>query len=282
MSSLTDREPAQAAPGDASWLADFRRQEVRARRTDVGIMWCERIGIAVVALGIWQLLVVLKVISLRTVGEPTGVISYFFGTLIQQSSFWHDVAVTSEETFLGLLCGVVGGTLVGVACGLARRLARALQPLIVGVNAVPKVALAPLVVVWLGLGVNSKIALAGLSSFFVIFFNVVGGLSQQDQALIQNARMLGMSRLGIVRAVRLPSIGVWVVTALKLAISLAIVGSVVGEYIGASAGLGYEVNTAVNTVQVTRMMALLIAIAAMGCIAYAVVGLFERTILRWR
>jgi NitT/TauT family transport system permease protein len=282
MSSLTHTQPAASAPGDRSWLDDFSRHEVRARRADAAIIWFERIGLAVLALGVWQILVDTKVLSQHTVGEPTGVLSYFFGTLIQQSSFWHDVAITSEETFFGLFFGVVAGAVVGVACGLSARLSRALQPLIVGINAIPKVALAPLVVVWLGLGVNSKIALAALGSFFVIFFNVVGGLNQQDQSLILNARMLGMSRIGIVRAVRLPSIGVWVVTALKLAISLAVVGAVVGEYIGASAGLGYEVNTAVNSVQVTRMMALLIAVAGLGCVAYSVVGVFERIILRWR
>jgi NitT/TauT family transport system permease protein len=282
MSSLTQLGPTLNPAADASWLDEFSRRELRARRLDLAIMWAERIGIIVAALGIWQLLDAVGIISARSAGEPTGVISYFFGTLIQQSAFWHDVGVTSEEVFLGLLCGVVGGTLIGIACGLAKRLASALQPVIVGLNAIPKAALAPLVVVWLGLGVNSKIALAGLSSFFVIFFNVVGGLNQQDQSLIDNARILGVSRLGILRAVRLPSIGIWVVTALKVGISLAIVGAIVGEFIGANAGLGHEVYLAVNTVQVTQMMSLLVAIALMGCIAYAVVGLFERTILRWR
>ena len=282
MSSLTQLNPEARASQDRSWLDNFSRQEKRARRGDKLIMWAERLGLTILALGAWQVLVALKVISERTTGEPSGVIAYFFGTLIEQSSFWHDVAITSEETFVGLLCGVAAGTIFGIACGLTPRLASAFQPLVVGLNAVPKVALAPLAVVWLGLGVNSKIALAALSSFFVIFFNVVGGLNEQDQALVQNARMLGMSGARILASVRLPSIGVWVVTALKLAISLAIVGAVVGEYIGASAGLGYEVNLAIDTVQVTRMMALLIAIMLMGCAAYAVVGLFERTILRWR
>jgi sulfonate transport system permease protein len=264
------------------WVSDFATREARARVHTKLLIWGERLALLAVALGIWQLLAGTNVISTQTVGDPSGVISYFFGSLIEQASFWHDVLVTAIETIVGLVCGIVAGTIIGIALGLTKRLASAFQPLIVGLNAVPKVALAPLAVVWLGLGVQSKIAIAAFSAFFVIFFNVMGGLANLDQTLIQNARMLGMSRLRVLSAVTLPSIGVWVITASKVAISLAVVGAVVGEYIGASAGLGYSINQAINTVQVTRMVGLLIAVALVGCTAYAAVSVIERTVLRWR
>jgi NitT/TauT family transport system permease protein len=177
---------------------------------------------------------------------------------------------------------VAAGAVVGVALGLLPRVASAFQPVLVGLNAVPKVALAPLAVVWLGLGVQSKILISALGVFFVVFFNVIGGLADQDPVLTQNVRLLGLTRLQTLTSVLLPSIGVWVVTALKVAISLALIGAIVSEYVGANAGLGYDINAAINSVEVTRMVALLAVIAIIGCLLYGLIVLAEKQILRWR
>jgi NitT/TauT family transport system permease protein len=268
--------------GEPAWLAEFAAREVRARRYDQAMIWVERIAITVVVLGVWQCLESFNVISAGTFSDPVDVARYFFGTLLEQSSFYTDLWLTFQEMILGLILGVAAGAIVGVALGLLPRVASAFQPVLVGLNAVPKIALAPLAVVWLGLGIQSKILIAALGVFFVVFFNVIGGLADRDLVLSQNVRMLGLSRFQTLTAVLLPSLGVWVVTALKVAISLALIGAIVSEYVGANAGLGYEINAAINSVQVTRMVALLAVVATMGCLLYGLIVLAEKQLLRWR
>jgi NitT/TauT family transport system permease protein len=269
-------------PDGPAWLKEFASRELRARRRDLGMVWVERIVIVVVVLAVWQCLEWFNVISPATISDPVDVVRYFFGTLLEQPSFYTDLWLTFQEMILGLIVGSAAGAVVGVALGLLPRVASAFQPVLVGLNAVPKIALAPLAVVWLGLGIQSKILIAALGVFFVVFFNVIGGLADRDPVLTQNVRMLGLSRFQTLTAVLLPSIGVWVVTALKVAISLALIGAIVGEYVGANAGLGYEINNAINSVQVTRMVALLAVVAIIGCLLYGVISLAEKQILRWR
>ncbi len=280
--SLVTPATGNPAGDDADWLTDFTRGEMRAQRRDQLIIWLERLGMAGILLGIWQVLQSLRVVSAATFSDPAAVVKYFFGTLLTQPGFWPAVRLTFEEMIFGLVLGVVAGTVVGIVVGLLPRVASASEPVVLGLNAVPKVALAPLAVVWLGLGIESKILIAALGVFFAIFFNVVGGVADLDRLLIQNVRMLGLSRRQELTTVTLPAISVWVVAALKVSISLALVGAIVGEYVGANAGIGYEIYTAINTVQVTRMVALLAVVAIMGGIAYAVVAVFERWILRWQ
>jgi NitT/TauT family transport system permease protein len=280
-------EPAIAVrpgpePGGDTWLREFTAREVRARRLDAAMVWVERIVIVVVVLAVWQCLESFNVISVGTISDPLDVVRYFFGTLLEQSTFYTDLWLTFQEMILGLILGVAAGAFVGIALGLLPRVASAFQPVLVGLNAVPKIALAPLAVVWLGLGIQSKVLIAALGVFFVVFFNVIGGLADQDPVLSQNVRILGLSRFQTLTAVLLPSIGVWIVTALKVAISLALIGAIVSEYVGANAGLGYEINAAINTVQVTRMVALLAVVALLGCLLYGVIVLAEKQILRWR
>jgi NitT/TauT family transport system permease protein len=271
-----------AGPGEPGWLEQFAARETRARRRDSAMVWLERAVIVVIVLAAWQCLESFNVISKDTISDPADVVRYFFGTLLEQSSFYSDLWLTFQEMILGLLFGVAAGAVVGVALGLLPRVASAFQPVLVGLNAVPKVALAPLAVVWLGLGVQSKILISALGVFFVVFFNVIGGLADQDPVLTQNVRLLGLTRLQTLTSVLLPSIGVWVVTALKVAISLALIGAIVSEYVGANAGLGYDINAAINSVEVTRMVALLAVIAIIGCLLYGLIVLAEKQILRWR
>lgn len=273
---------AEAGPGEPAWLEQFAVRERRAWRHDSAMVWVERAVIVVVVLAVWQCLESFHVIGKDTISDPVDVVVYFFGTLLEQAGFYSDLWLTFQEMILGLLVGVAAGSIVGVALGLMPRVASAFQPVLVGLNAVPKVALAPLAVVWLGLGVQSKILIAALGVFFVVFFNVIGGLADQDPVLTQNVRMLGLTRVQTLTAVLLPSIGVWVVTALKVAISLALIGAIVGEYVGANAGLGYDINTAINSVQVTRMVALLVVVAIIGCALYGLIVAAEKQILRWR
>ena len=159
------------------WLEEFAARESRARRYDQAMVWVERVVIVVVVLAVWQALESFKVISADTISDPVDVVRYFFGTLLEQSGFYTDLWLTFQEMILGLILGVAAGVIVGVALGLMPRVASAFQPVIVGLNAVPKIALAPLAVVWLGLGIQSKILIAALGVFFVVFFNIIGGSS---------------------------------------------------------------------------------------------------------
>lgn len=269
-----------ATTATPTWLRDFAARQARDERRDRTFVWFVRVAIVVVVLGAWQALEAAAVFNPLIMSSPKAIIVYLAG-LLHSGAFYGTVKITFEEMIFGLVLGVVVGAAVGIWFALLPRFSEAMQPIVGGLNAVPKIALAPLAVVWLGLGISSKVLMASLGVFFVIFFNIVSGAQDLDPAIRWNARLLGLSRAKVLRIVVLPSLFVWITTGLKVAISLALVGAVVGEYVGANAGLGYEINAAINSLAVTRMFALLIALAALGGGMYGLVAVAEKRLLRW-
>lgn len=268
----TPREP---------WLAKFARDDSRARQAEIVWTWAGRAVIVIAILAVWQLLNALRVFNPQLMSSPSAILAYLWSQL-GLGSFWQPVWITFQEMILGLIIGVVVGAGLGLCFALLRRFSEAMEPIIGGINAVPKIALAPLAVVWLGLGIGSKILMAAIGVFFVVFFNVVTGAKDLDPALRQNAEVLGLSRAEIVRTVLIPFTLVWVTTALRVSVSLALLGAIIGEYVGSNNGLGYEINTSANSLSVTEMFALLLTLMIIGALLYLVVTIAERRILRWQ
>jgi NitT/TauT family transport system permease protein len=201
---------------------------------------------------------------------------------ISTGSLWGHLTVTLEESLIGLLAGAALGIGLGFALARAPFLARVFDPYIKMLNAVPRVVLAPLFLLWFGLGIWSKVALAVTLVFFVMFFNTYQGVRDADPVLIDNVRMLGATERQLIRHVLVPSALTWIFSSLQTSLGFAMVGAVVGEYLGATRGLGYVISQAEGTFDTTGVFAGMTVLAAVVVVVSAAVTRLERWLLRWK
>ena len=243
------------------------------------LAWQAAVG--VVVLTTWQTLVSVHVLDPFFVSRPTD-IAQRIGRWVGSGMLWGHLAVTLEESLLGLLAGSALG--IGLGFSLARSpfAARVFDPYIKMMNAVPRVVLAPLFLLWFGLGIWSKVALAVTLVFFVMFFNTYQGVRDADPVLIDSVRMLGASERQLMRHVLVPSALTWIFSSLQTSLGFAMVGAVVGEYLGATRGLGYVISQAEGTFDTTGVFAGMTVLGVVVVIVSAAVTRLEKWLLRWK
>jgi len=205
------------------------------------------------------------------------VVDWFASGLI-----WKHLWVTLEESILAFVIGSLGGVLVGFWFARQPRTAAVFDPYVKMVNALPRVVLAPIFTLWLGLGIWSKVALGVTLVFFIVFFNVYQGVREVSPTVLANARMLGMNERQLMRHVYWPSALSWMFSSLHTSVGFAVVGAVVGEYLGSAAGLGYLIQQAEGVFDVAGVFAGMFVLAAFVIVIDAVVTVIERRLLAWR
>jgi len=188
---------------------------------------------------------------------------------------------TLMSTLLGFGLAIIGGMLIGVAVGFSTLVYKGLYPLLVGFNAIPKVALVPILVLWFGIGVVPAVVTAFIISFFPIVVNVATGIATLEPELADVLRSLGASQWEVLTKVGIPRSLPYLFASLKVAITLAFVGSVLAETIGGNAGLGFLMVTASARFEVPLVFAGLIAVAIMAVGLYVVCVMFEKRMTRW-
>jgi NitT/TauT family transport system permease protein len=166
--------------------------------------------------------------------------------------------------------------------GQIRFVADVLSPYIKILNSIPRIVLGSLFTVALGLGTSSKVLLAAVLVFFVVFFNAFQGVREVDRNLINNARVLGASRLEVTRHVVLPSAVTWIIASLHVAFGFAIIGAIVGEFLGSQKGLGLVIATSQNNFNPNGVFAAMLIIAIVALTAEGLIGWLERRLLAWR
>ena len=195
---------------------------------------------------------------------------------------WKHLWVTLSESVLAFVLGSIGGVLVGFWFARQPRTAAVFDPYVKMVNALPRVVLAPIFALWLGLGIWSKVALGFTLVFFIVFFNVYQGVKEVSPTVLANARMLGMSERQLMRHVYWPSALSWMFSSLHTSVGFAVVGAVVGEYLGAAAGLGYLIQQAEGVFDVAGVFAGMFVLAAFVIVIDAIVSVIEKRLLVWR
>jgi len=195
---------------------------------------------------------------------------------------WYHLAITLSETLLAFVIGTVLGIVFGFWFARAPLLAAVFDPYIKALNALPRVILAPIFALWLGLGIWSKVALGFTLVFFIVFFNVYQGVKEVNPVVLANARMLGMGPRDLLRHVYLPSALSWVFSSLHTAVGFALVGAVVGEYLGASAGIGYRIAQAEGVFDTIGVFSGMLILTIFVLVIDALVSVAERRLLRWR
>ena len=200
---------------------------VRNRHILINVL---RVLLLVIIIGGWELATRVGIIDSFFWGQPSGIWAQIVTWVTKGTALgplWEQIAVTLEETVLGFIIGVVLGVISGVVLGRNRFLADVLGPYIKAGNSIPRVVLGSIFLIGLGLGIQSKVALAVVLVFFIVFFNAFQGVREADRSLLANARILGASQLQVTTQVILPSALTWIIASLHTSFSFALVGAVV-------------------------------------------------------
>jgi NitT/TauT family transport system permease protein len=201
--------------------------------------------------------------------------------LFADGRIWPHLEATFTAALGGLVLGIAAGILLGVLAALIPVLAELLEPVMTLLNAIPRVILAPLFVIWLGIGLSSKVALSFILVAVLIFFTVYSGIRQVDRKLVERITTLGGGRAALVQHVYLPSVTAWVLGNLKVAVGFAFTGACVGEFVAASRGLGYLLSFAQSTYNSALIFALIFLIMVVVLMIFAIAGRLEKHLLRW-
>jgi NitT/TauT family transport system permease protein len=199
-----------------------------------------------------------------------------------QGTLWDQIWVTLEETVLGFVIGAVLGIVFGMILGRNRFMADVFSIYIKVANSIPRIVLGSIFVIAFGIGSSSKVALAVVMVFFVVFGNAFQGVREADKALIENARILGASPWQVTTSVIFPSAMSWILASLHVSFGFALVGSVVGEFLGAKQGLGLLVVSEQGLFHANGVFAAMIVLAAIALAADTLLTAVERRLLKWR
>jgi NitT/TauT family transport system permease protein len=215
------------------------------------------------------------------ISNPIDVGTRLAGWIGDGSLFLH-VWATVYATVMGFIIGAIGGAVLGIWLGVSPFASRLLSPYLNALNALPKVALAPLFVLWFGLGIESKIALAAVLVLFLVFLNTYAGVREVDQDLIDGARLMKATRAQLITKVIIPSAMSWVFAGLKISVPYALIGAVLGEMIAANRGLGYLVQFSGSQFDSAGVFAVLIVIALLAVALNFLVEIVQHRIQQWR
>jgi NitT/TauT family transport system permease protein len=244
-----------------------------------------RIAIFVLIVGGWELCARLKIVDPFFFGEPSQIglqIKDWVENGTQAGALSDQIFVTLEEAVLGFVFGVVLGIVFGIALGRVKFLADVFSPYIKVMNSIPRIVLGSIFILWLGLGLSSKVALAVVLVFFAVFFNAFQGAREVDRNLVANARILGASKRQVTTHVVLPSALTWIIASMHTAFGFALIGAIVGEFLGAEKGLGLLISQAQGTFNADGVFAAMVIIALVALAAEGLIGLLERRLLSWR
>ena len=276
-------DPAVRGPAlRAGARTEARERAARNRRLAV---YASRVVVLTGVLGLWEVCARTGVVDPFNFSMPSRVWEQIRQWVMHgtaQGSLGEQIAYTLYEALLGWVLGVVAGVVLGITLGRIRFLADVLGPYVKVLNSIPRIVLAPLFLIWFGLGPASKVASAVVLVFFPVFFNAFQGAREVDRNLVANARILGASNRKVTLQVVVPAATTWIFTSLHVSFGFALIGAIVGEYIGATKGLGLLVAAAQGTFNAAGVYA---AMAILGVVALLTEGLFtlaERKLFRWK
>ena len=198
------------------------------------------------------------------------------GDLVQHT--W----VTFQEIAIGFPVGAISGIALGYAFGRSRLLAEVFEPIIIALNGIPRTALAPLFIVWLGIGLWSKVGVVFLLTFFLNFFNTYTGMRQMDQEYVDLASLMGVKGWKLSFKVIFPAISPYVFTGIRTSIPFAVIGAIVGEFVAATEGVGFFIRMSAGIFKTADVFVGIIVLMIMVIIMDKIAAVIERRALRWQ
>jgi NitT/TauT family transport system permease protein len=281
MKTQTNSIPSPANVEVVSRRAEMKRKALKLRARNLSL----QLSVFVVLMGSWQYLSSRALIDPFFFSSPFDIVKHIWTWVVNGTTagpLYLQFLVTFEETILSFVLGGIAGIIFGYALGVNELLSVILGPYIKMINAIPRVVLVPIFILWFGLGMSSKVASGLVLTFFIVFFNAFQGVREVDRNLVNNARLLGASKRQLARHVIIPSALTWILSSLHSSFGFALIGAVVGEFIGATEGLGYLIAQAQGAFDTTGVFAGMVILSITALIADWGVSKLEKRFIAWR
>lgn len=254
-------------------------QEAPEHRSIHGLGWIIPIALLVALIVIWEVVVRLSQTPAWILPPPSKIAEALAGNW---RILLHHSWVTLEETLIGLGLSFVCGVATATVIASSRSIERSVYPIVVASQAIPIIALAPILLIWFGYGLAPKVIVIMLFCFFPIAVNTIDGFRAVDQEQVDLLRSLGAKRWFILRTVRLPSALPYVLSGTRIAAAVSVVGALVGEWVGSSAGLGYYMIRTASAFATDKVFAAILITAVIGIALFLSVTLLERLLMPWQ
>ncbi|MCS0495760.1 ABC transporter permease [Ancylobacter sp. MQZ15Z-1] len=281
-SARYDAPPARPLPdaaGAPPAPAVSARRSSRLRLT--ALVVATQIVVLAAFLAFWEYMTVFDKQAAFMFGSPTAIAGFLIA-MAQDGSLWRDSYVTGMETLLGFAVGNVIGTLIGLSLWYSRFVSRVIEPFVIALGSIPIIALAPIIIIWFGTGLMSKIAMSTLSVVIVALVTSYKGAVGVDPDQINLMRTLGASKFQIFRKLVVPASLTDIFAGLKLTVGFALIGAIVGEFMSSSEGLGHAIFKAGSLYIIPKVFAALVATIVLALLLTFVVGKVERLLMPWR
>lgn len=239
------------------------------------------ISVFVIIFITWEIVSHYRIIDPFYISRPSAFLMDLW-SMFQTGYIYRHIYATMYEMVLGLLTGVATGLIAGIILAYSKTAYDLIAPIFASINAMPRIAIAPLFILWFGIGVLSKIALIWTTVFFIVFYNVFFGVKNVNENIINAILVMGANKRQIIRFVILPSIISWLLASLRPSVAMALVGAIVGEMLASSEGLGWILIYATGLFYVTRIFSILILLALIGVALDYCVRAMEKVFLKWR
>jgi NitT/TauT family transport system permease protein len=244
------------------------------------IVWTTRVALLAVLIVLWEIAAD-RWIDSTFISRPSDIAGRL-GEWAGDGTLWTNTWITVQEIVYGFLLGAAAGALAGFVLASMSLAYRVLDPFMMALYSIPKVALAPLFIVWFGIGMHMKVLLAAVTVFFLVFLNTAAGVREVDRGLIDAVRLMGGTGRDVARKVVLPASMTGVLTGLKVAIPYALIGAVIGELVASNRGLGYLINDAAAQFDTAGVFATLVVLSVIASVLNVLVGLIGRRVNRWK
>jgi NitT/TauT family transport system permease protein len=231
-------------------------------------------------LGLWELTAKLFQTEFWT-SSPSSVVVALINWA-NSGELGNDLRVTLTAAGLGFVLGSIAGGLIGFVLGWIRRLGDLFEPFVLALYTLPKIALAPLFVLWFGIGLTNKIMFSAMLVFFMVFFTTYQGTRQVDRDLVENARLLGANRWAVWTKIAIPYASIWVFTGVRIGLPYALIGAIVGEFVAAEAGVGFRIKEATSYFDTGSVFAGLVILMLISVLLLGILKIIERRTLRWQ
>ena len=240
--------------------------------------WLPSLLIAAALIGLWQGLVVLYDIPRWKLIAPSAIAEELWRA---KAMLLDHTWVTAQEVFIGFAIALVAGILLAVVMNMSRTLERVIYPSVIASQTIPIIVIAPLLLIWVGYGMQHKVIVVALIAFFPLVVNTVDGLRSADPDLISLLRVMGASRWQVFTKAQAPSSLPFMFSGIKVAITVSVIGAVIGEWVGSNEGLGYLIILSKAQFLWERAYAATVLLGVMGISLFLVVGVLERALLPW-
>lgn len=275
MSAHAD-EAAAIGGGKTAAVAAWDAERSTRRR----IILIGRLAVGIVFIAFWEYASG-RMIDKLFVSSPSAVSARLWRWLLD-GSLWNHLSITLFATTLGFLIGSLVGFVMGLVFGRYQTVADIFDPYITALYSIPKIALAPLFIIWFGIGIESKVAVSASIVFFVVFLNTYAGVRDVNPIFVHATRIMGGNEYHVLRHVMIPSAASWVITGLKVSVPYALVGTVIGEFMSSNRGIGFIIAQATGLFDTTSVFAGLVILGVVGSIINVGLRHGETWLLRWK